>query len=218
VERVLNKSRNRNSGALEYAAAMTTARRAIVEGRVRDAAAPLSRARAVSPLDGEAMALLGLVNELEGHDREADHAYRAALALQQERVTEDVSASEGLARLRAYAGARAVPSFDHHGRRTLWFVADGEAELSLGPIGIDRPDVVVFTLGLVPVETGAVYARLSGDKQAFLISTSAASERLALRIAHSFEGSQILAHPATLGRIGLSSQRPTPIDLNRGGH
>jgi DNA-binding NarL/FixJ family response regulator len=212
VERVLNNARTRHNGALEYAAAMTNARRAIVEGRVRDAEAPLARARAVSPLDGEAMALYGLVCELEGHDREADRAYRAALALREERVTEDVSASEGLARLQAYAGARAVPTFDHHGRRTLWFVSDAEAELSLGPVDAAKPDVVVFTLGLVPAETGAMYARLASDKQAFLISTSAASERLALRIAHSFDGSRVLAHPTTLARIGLNSQRPEPAD------
>ena len=212
VERVSNNARMRHNGGLEYAAAMTNARRAIVEGRVRDAEAPLARARAVSPLDGEAMALLGLVCELEGHDRDADRAYRAALALREERVTEDVSAREGLARLRAYAGARAVPTFEHHGRRTLWFVTDAEAELTLGPSGAGKPDVVVFTLGLVPAETGAMYARLANDKQAFLISTSAASERLALRIAHSFDGAQVLAHPATLSRIGLSSQRPEPTD------
>jgi len=133
VERVLSHARTRHNGALEYAAAMSNARRAITEGRVRDAEAPLARARAVSPLDGEAMALLGLACELEGHDREADRAYRAALALQTERVTEDVSASEGLSRLRAYAsaGARAVPSFDHHGRQTLWFVSEAASELSL---------------------------------------------------------------------------------------
>ncbi len=212
VERVLNNARTRHNGALEYAAAMTNARRAISEGRVRDAEAPLSRARAVSPLDGEAMALVGLVYELEGHDRDADRAYRAALALRAEQVTEDVSASDGLARLRAYesAGARVVPSFDHHGRQTLWFVSDAESEFSLGPVADKKPDVVVFTLGLVPAETGAMYARLASDKQAFLISTSAASERLALRIAHSFDGARVLAHPATLARIGLSSSRPEP--------
>ncbi|MEO6599188.1 MAG: hypothetical protein ABIQ16_04895, partial [Polyangiaceae bacterium] len=215
VERVLNNARTRHNGALEYAAAMTNARRAIVEGRVHDAEAPLARARAVSPLDGEAMALLGLVCELEGRDSEADHAYRAALALQAERVTEDVSAREGLARLHAYAGARAVPTFEHHGRRTLWFVSDAKAELTLGPINGAKPDVVVFTLGLVPAETGAMYARLSNDKQAFLISTSAASERLVLRIAHSFEESQILAHPTTLARIGLNSARPQHTDSSR---
>ena len=98
VERVLRNARTRHNGALEYAAAMANARRAIVEGRLRDAEAPLARARAVSPLgDSEAMALLGLVSELEGHDRDADRAYRAALALQEERVTEDVLPSEGLA-------------------------------------------------------------------------------------------------------------------------
>ena len=215
VERVLRNARTRHNGALEYAAAMTNARRSIVEGRLRDAEAPLARARAVSPLDSEAMALLGLVCELEGRDREADRAYRAALALQEERVTEDVSPTEGLARLHAYAGARAVPAFEHHGRHTLWFVSSAEAELALGPIGGQKPDVMVFVLGLVPSESGAMYARLSAQKQAFLIATSAASERLVLRIGHSFEEPTVLAHPVTLGRISAGAQRSAPPSAGR---
>jgi DNA-binding response OmpR family regulator len=204
LERVLRNARTRHNGALEYAAAMTNARRAIVEGRLRDAEAPLARARAVSPLDGEAMALFGLFCELEGHDRDADRAYRAALALQEEQVTEDVSPTEGLARLRAYAGARAVPTFEHHGRHSLWFVSEATRELALGPVGEAKPDVVVFSLGLVPSETGAVYARIAADKQAFLIATSAPTERLVLRITGSFEEPLVLAHPKTLSLIGPS--------------
>jgi DNA-binding response OmpR family regulator len=127
VERVLGGARTRHNGGLEYAAAIAIARRAIAEGRVKDAESPLARARAVSPLDGEAMALYGLLCELEGHDREADRAYRAALALQEERVTEDISPLDGLRRLRAYGGARAVPAFEHHGRHTLWFVSEPES-------------------------------------------------------------------------------------------
>lgn len=215
VERVLRNARTRHNGALEYASAMTNARRAMVEGRLRDAEAPLARARAVSPLDGEAMALFGLLRELEGHDRDADRAYRAALALQEERVTEDISPVEGLARLSAYAGARAVPTFEHHGRRSIWFVSDAKSELALGPVGQKKPDVVVFTLGLVASEAGAMYARIATDKQAFLIATSAATERLALRVAHSFEEPIILAYPKTLGRIGPGSQAPVPPNADR---
>jgi DNA-binding response OmpR family regulator len=210
VERVMRNARTRHNGALEYAAAMANARRAIVEGRLRDAEAPLARARAVSPLDGEAMALLGLVHELEGHDRDAARAYRAALALQEERVTEDVLPSEGLARLHAYAGARAVPTFEHHGRHTLWFVSEAANELALGPAGKQKPDVIVFALGLVPAETGTLYARIAADKQAFLIATSATSERLVLRIAHSFEEPTIVAHPLTLSRMGQNPQSMAP--------
>jgi CheY-like chemotaxis protein len=212
VERVLQNSRTRHDGALEYAAAMANARRAIVEGRLRDAEAPLTRARAVSPLDGEAMALFGLVCELSGHDRDADRAYRAALALQEERVTEDVLPSEGLARLRAYAGARAVPTFEHHGRHTLWFVSDAVNELALGPVGKEKPDVIVFALGLVRAETGTLYARIGADKRAFLIATSATSERLVLRISHSFEEPSVLAHPQTLSRMATNPQSMAPVD------
>jgi len=206
VERVLRTARARHDGALEYASAMTNARRAIVEGRLRDAEAPLARARAVSPLDGEAMALLGLVCELEGHDREADRAYRAALALREERVTDDISPLEGLARLEAYAGARAVPTFDHHARHELWLVSEATSELALGPPGGGKADVTVFTLGLIPAETGALYARIGNDKRAFLIATSAMSERLALRIAHSFEDPHVIAHAKTLAQTGPLAQ------------
>jgi len=212
IERVLRNARTRHNGALEYAAAMANARRAIVEGRLRDAEAPLARARAVSPLDGEAMALLGLVCELEGHDRDADRAYRAALALQEERVTEDILPSEGLARLRAYAGARAVPTFEHHGHHTLWFVSDAANELALGPAGKEKPDVIVFALGLVPTETGALYARICTDKRAFLIATSATSERLVLRITHSFDQPTIVAHPQTLSRMAQNPQSMAPTE------
>jgi len=193
VERVLRNARTRHNGALEYAAAMANARRAIV---------------AVSPLDGEAMAMFGLFCELLGHDRDADRAYRAALALQGERVTEDILPTEGLARLRAYAGARAVPTFEHHGRKSLWFVSNAVNELALGPAGETKPDVIVFTLGLVPGETGALYARVAADKQAFLIATSATTERLVLRITHSFEQPQVLAHPETLSRMASNPQSP----------
>jgi len=215
VERVLQNARTRHNGALEYAAAMANARRAIVEGRPHDAEAPLARARAVSPLDGEAMALFGLLSELLGHDRDADRAYRAALALRDERVTEDVLPGEGLARLQAYAGARAVPSFEHHGRHTLWFVSDAASELALGPLGGKKPEVVVFSLGLLASETGALYARMAPDKQAFLIATSATSERLVLRITHSFENPIVLAHPQTLSRMATNPQSLAPGNAER---
>lgn len=210
VERVLLHSRTRHNGALEYAAAMSNARRAIVEGRVRDAQAPLARARAVSPLDGEAMALFGLASELLGHDRDADRAYRAALALSDESITADVLPSEGLARLRAYAGARAVPAFEHHGKKTLWFVSSAVSELARAPVTTEKPDVVVFSLGLVPQETGAVYARVATDKSAFLVSTSALSERLALRIGHSFAGARIVAHPETTALLAFNPRVEAP--------
>jgi DNA-binding NarL/FixJ family response regulator len=187
LEHVLRNARTKHNGALEYSAAMSNARRALIEGRPRDAEAPLARARAVSPLDGEAMALFGMVCEVEGRDREADRAYRAALALRDDRITDDVSAREGLARLAAYDGARSVPAFEHEGRRSVWFVSESERP----PAGV-TPDVLVFTLGLTPSETGAVYARLTRDRRVLLTSTSAASERLVLRIARSFEGATVL--------------------------
>lgn len=204
VERVLRNARSRTSGAMEYAAAMVTARRAIVEGRLKDAEGPLERARAVAPLDAEAMALLGVACELKGSDRDADRAYRAALALREERVTEDVFPQEGLARLAAYQGARAVPGFDHHGKKKLWFVSEATSELALGPPAGGEPDVIVLALGLTTAETGATYSRLAPDRHAFLIATGAMNERLAARIAQSFDQPTLLAHPPTAARIGLA--------------
>ena len=210
IERVLRHSRTRHDGALEYAAAMANARRALVEGRALDAVSPLARARAVSPLDSEAMALFGLASELLGHDQDADRAYRAALALSGERITEDTLPSEGLARLEAYAGARPVPAFDHHGRKTLWFVSNPVTELARGPVAAEKADVLVFSLGLVQSETGALYARMASDKTAFLIATSALSERLAQRIGHSFADARVLAYPETEKLLSFNPRSEAP--------
>jgi hypothetical protein len=73
----------------------------------------------------------------------------------------------------------------------------------------------VFALGLVPNETGALYARIAADKQAFLIATSATSERLMLRITHSFENPIILAHPQTLSRMATNPQSTAPGNTER---
>lgn len=213
VERVLTSARTRHNGSMEYAAAMAAARRALVEGRLRDAEAPLERGRAVSPLDSEGMALLGLVRELDGQDRDADRAYRAALALQEERVTEDVAPVEGLARLTAYHGARAAPGFEHQGLHSLWLVSDAAAELPLGPPGGSKPDVIVFALGLTPTETSAMYARFGADKQAFLIAAGAMTERLVVRISHSFEAPRLLAHAPTLALIGSVAANQSMVDV-----
>jgi hypothetical protein len=89
-------------------------------------------------------------------------------------------------------------------------VSNAVNELALGPVGDKKPDVIVFALGLVASETGALYARLASDKQAFLIATSATTERLVLRITHSFEQPQLLAHPETLSRMTTNPQSLAP--------
>jgi DNA-binding NarL/FixJ family response regulator len=210
VERVLEQTRTRNDGALEYAAAMAAARRALVEGRPRDAISPLERAHATSPLDAEAMGLFALVKELEGDDHAASRGYRAALALEDERVTEEGFPRDGLARLQAYAGAKAVPSFEHRGKHRLWFVGDAAAELAEGLPTDASPDVIVFTLGLTPNEFGAIYSRVGGDKRAFLIATSALGERLVARIASNFEAPEILAVSRTRQQLGLPATASSP--------
>jgi CheY-like chemotaxis protein len=172
VEQVLRNARTRGAGGMEYSAAMVVARRAIVVGRLADADAPLARARAMAPLDGEAMALLGLVRELDGLDDDADRAYRAALALKGERISDDALPREGLARLFAYDGARVAPSIGHSSRATLWFVGDALSELPQGsPCGA-AVNVIVLTLGLVPSEGGATHARLHDDGRAFIVATT----------------------------------------------
>ena len=109
-----------------------------------------------------------------------------------------------------------MPSFEHHGRKSLWFVSNAVNELALGPIGEQKPDVIVFTLGLVASESGALYARIAADKQAFLIATSATTERLVLRITHSFEDPRVLAHPETLSRMTTNPQSLAPDSAEPG--
>src|SRR6202000_1182306 len=103
-------------------------------------------------------------------------------------------------------GARVVRTFDHHGRHKLWFVADASSELAHGPPGGASADVTVLSIGLVPSEHGALYARLGSDKRAFLIAKSTLRERLPLRVTHSFDEPQILAHPKTLAQLVPLSQ------------
>ena len=109
-----------------------------------------------------------------------------------------------------------MPTFEHHGRKSLWFVSNAVNELALGPVGDEKPDVIVFALGLVATETGALYARIAPDKQAFLIATSATTERLVLRITHSFEEPRILAHPETLSRMATNPQSLAPDSADPG--
>src|SRR5262249_42887339 len=84
VARALGQKAARHEEALEYAAAMDTARQAIAQGRLGEVPAALRRAQMTAPLDSEVMALWALLAELEGRDDDADRAYRAALALRRE--------------------------------------------------------------------------------------------------------------------------------------
>ena len=202
VQRVLREAKTRGDGAMEYAAAMAAARRAIVDGRLADAEAPLERARAVSPLDAESMALFALVRELSGDDATASRGYRGALGLAEERITDDALPREGLARLAVYGGARPTAAIDRERGRILWMVNDPVTELPQGSPAGPAPDVVIFALGLVAKETGAIYARAATDGPSFLLSTSALTSRLALRVAATFEKPTLVAHPETLARIG----------------
>ena len=59
---------------------------------------------------------------------------------------------------------------------------------------------------------GALYARVAPDKRAFLIATSAITERLVLRITHSFDSAQVFAHPQTLSYMATNPQSLAPDD------
>ncbi len=67
--------------SLEFAAALTLARRELEAGRWEPARAALGRARAVATLDAEVMALAARAAELAGDHATARRGYRAALAL-----------------------------------------------------------------------------------------------------------------------------------------
>jgi hypothetical protein len=202
IERVLAYRKSEQEGALDYAAAMAAARRAILEGRPEGAEGPLARARAVAPLDAEAMALLGLCREVVGEDHDAESAYRAALSLGDDRVTEDVDPREGLARLAAYDGARVVPSYDPRERHTIWAVSDPRRELALGPPGGEHVDVVVIPLGLGGAD-GHAYARLHRDGRLFVLPTSSVSEELGRRLLRWFEHPRVVGHEDALARYGV---------------
>ena len=205
LERVLREHAARADGALEYAAAMSAARRAIVEGRLGDAESPLSRARAVSPLDGESVALFALLRELQGADHDAGRAYRAALALAGERVTEDASPTEGLARLSAYRGARVVAGLERCEGADVWMVGDAVEELSLGPPAKGNV-VTVFALGLAKADGGAAFARLSDDGRRFLVVAGTLCDRLGTRVLRALGAARIVGYPRTLARLGIAPE------------
>ncbi len=204
LERALGGQRARAHHALEYAAAIEAARLAIVRGRTEDALPPLARARAVAPLDGEAMALLGVACELLVRDADAARAYRAALALADAPIGGEPSARDGLARLSFYDGAPATELPTMEGG-TLWFVGDAETELPLGPpTGAGAsPRAWVLALGLTDDPTAAGHARLRRDGVTFLLSASRPSEALMRRWMHALSASAAVAHPKTAAALGI---------------
>jgi DNA-binding response OmpR family regulator len=209
VARAIDQKAAHHEEALEYDAALTEARRAIAAGLVVEARAPLSRAQAMSPFDAEIMALWALLAELDGHDADADHGYRAALALRDEEAGPPPEPHEGLARLAAYAGARPeVALLSERSREPLWLVSDPVAELRPGALPpVSGPHVVVMALGLTTAAKppGALFFRDGKDSpRAFALMAGALRpETVAAVLAGLGSGPLVAAEP-TRGRLDLA--------------
>lgn len=205
VTRVVSHRTARRADALEYAAAVTAARRAIAAGSVAEARPPLSRAQATSPFDAEIMALWALAAELDGHDDDAGRGYRAALALRHDEDTPPPDPHEGLARLDAYAGARPAPSLrPERAGAPLWLVADPARELALGAPSGEGPHVVVMALGLGGDGPGALFFRDGDGPRAFaLLSGALRAESAAAALARLGRG-PIVAAEATRSRLDVA--------------
>lgn len=175
VRRVLEQKTARRDEALELAAAVDAVRRAIVEGRLEDALPALRRAHATAPLDAEVMALLALTAELAGADDDADHGYRAALALRREEDTPAPDPHDGLARLAAYADARPTATLrPERAGAPVWVVTDPVAELG-GPCPAgDAPCIALLALGVTADGPGAIYFRDGDGPRAFALMAGAA--------------------------------------------
>ena len=151
--------------ALDYAAAVTAARRHLAAHDPASAARSLLRASRCLALDAEVTALEALRAELEGRDHDAGRGYRAALALGDDEAGEGPHPHEAIARLAAYGDARPVDALDaRFADAPLWIVTDPPRELAEGPPeGTAGPVVVVMALSLAG-EGAAVYLRAAGDR------------------------------------------------------
>lgn len=199
ARRALELGAPRHEAAVEHAAAVEGARRALIEGRLPDALPALRRALSVVPLDPEVTALLGLSAELEGRDDDADRAYRAAIAL---RVEEDVPTPdphEALARLAAYGEARPASALDRAGA-PIWVVTDPVADLA-GPSPTDQAStILLFPLGLTAEGAGALYLREGAGSRAYaLMAGGARPEPIAAAARRLGEGALVATAKAREG-------------------
>lgn len=172
VARTLTRARALHPAALEYAAALETAREEITAGRPDAASPAVARAQAAAPFDAEAMALRALLAELDGHDASADRGYRAALALRQDEDGTPPDPFEGLARLAAYGATRPVASLPASRRSAgIWVVTDPVHELTEGPPGGGAAGIVLLSLGLATTGSGALFFRDGPGPCAFALMT-----------------------------------------------
>jgi DNA-binding response OmpR family regulator len=208
VARAIEQKTAHHEEALEYDVALTDARRAIAAGVGTRARAPLARAQAMSPFDSEIMALQALLAEIEGKDAEADHGYRAALALRDEEACPPPDPHEGLARLGAYGGARPVAALSpERATHPCWIVSDPAAELrrtsaAAGPLDPREPHVVVMGLGLPADGPGMVFLREGPGPRAFAL------------LAGSLRAESVASALATLGAGAIVATQTTAASLD----
>jgi DNA-binding response OmpR family regulator len=221
VARAIEQKTAHHEEALEYDVALTDARRAIAAGLGTRARAPLARAQAMSSFDSEIMALQALLAEIEGKDADADHGYRAALALRDEEACPPPDPHEGLARLGAYGGARPVAALSaERATQPFWIVSDPVAELRAtslrgAPTDPREPHVVVMGLGLPTDGPGMVFLREGQGPRAFaLLAGSMRAESVATALATLGAGavvaSQTTAASLDLARVDELRAKPPP--------
>jgi DNA-binding response OmpR family regulator len=183
VGRALARTRDRGD-ALEFSAAVQLARAALVSGAPHDARDVLAHAHARAPLDAEAMALEGLLAEIEGRDDDAGRAYRAALALRHDEDDLPPHPLEGLARLAAYGDARPIARLPGDFRGADVWVAAQASDLAAPPPAIARSPrwIALIPLGL---EDGAraVYVRADAGHAFALVAGTARGDAAARAVA-----------------------------------
>jgi hypothetical protein len=167
--------------ALDYAAAIDSARRRLATGDPAGAARSLVRAYAHAPLDADVFALESLRAEVEGRDADAARGYRATLALRHEESAEPPDPHDGLARLASFGDARPVATLSDAFRAApVRIVVDPVRELAAQTtVGATAPLITVFALAIADGTHGAVYLRASGVRAFATITTDLRAERAA---------------------------------------
>lgn len=204
VERALTRAHVLHPEALEYAAALETAREEIAAGRASAASAAVARAQAAAPFDAEAMALRALLAELAGDDTNADRGYRAALALRQDEDGAPPDPFEGLARLAAYGTTRPVaslPANRQSGR--IWVVTNPVHELPAGPPKGDAPGLVLLSVGLATAGSGALFFRDGPGPCAFALMAGSPSASVVAAACRRLGGGKLLGGDETRERVDL---------------
>jgi DNA-binding response OmpR family regulator len=226
VARGLREAAARHDDAVEYAAAVTAARRAFARGALADARPSLVRAQAKAPLDAEITALWALAAEIEGRDDEADRGYRAALALRIEEGLPPPDPFEGLARLAAYAGARPAASLPDALRGAPVYIA-GEPRTDLERLpAAGGPAIVLVAIGLgaegpgqhpglradeppsAPGPGALFFRTREPPDRAFVLLSGALTAESAAFAIDRLGGGPARASEPTLGRLDLPGLHP----------